>query len=190
MGSVTGKMGDAHAFRQANGCTALPLELAPFASYFVVFHRAVSNQASGKSKRNFPKLTELSEVTGSWKVAFDPTWGGPGEVEFPKLMNWINRPEEGIKYYSGKVTYRKTFDLPTRAGGRLFLDLDNVKNVAEVRLNGKKLGILWCAPWRVEYHRVSQGNGQRAGDRCNQPLGKPGHRRFGAAKGKTHHQNP
>jgi hypothetical protein len=22
--------------------------------------------------------------------------------------------------------------------------------VAEVRLNGKKLGILWCSPWRVE----------------------------------------
>jgi hypothetical protein len=25
-----------------------------------------------------------------------------------------------------------------------------VKDVAEVRLNGKKLGVLWCAPWRVE----------------------------------------
>ena len=34
--------------------------------------------------------------------------------------------------------------------GRIFLDLGAVRNVAEVRLNGKKLGILWCAPWRVE----------------------------------------
>ena len=36
---------------------------------------------------------------------------------------------------------------------RLFLDLGNVMNVAEVRLNGRKLGILWCAPWRVEITR-------------------------------------
>jgi hypothetical protein len=25
-----------------------------------------------------------------------------------------------------------------------------VKNIAEVRLNGKSLGTVWCAPWRVE----------------------------------------
>ncbi len=25
-----------------------------------------------------------------------------------------------------------------------------IKHVAEVRLNGKNLGVLWCAPWRVE----------------------------------------
>jgi hypothetical protein len=150
---VTGETRDAYAFRQADGCTTLPLELSPFASWFVMFRRPVSIYAGGKSERNFPKLTELSELGGSWKVAFDQTWGGPGEVEFPELMNWINRPEDGIRYYSGKATYRKGFDLTPGAdgeGGRLFLDLGNVRNVAEVRLNGKKLGVLWCAPWRVD----------------------------------------
>ncbi len=33
---------------------------------------------------------------------------------------------------------------------RLFLDLGELKDFAEVRLNGKKLGTLWCAPWRIE----------------------------------------
>ncbi len=33
---------------------------------------------------------------------------------------------------------------------RLYLDLGKVKHVAEVRLNGKSLGGVWCAPWRVE----------------------------------------
>ena len=66
-------------------------------------------------------------------------------------MSWNSRPEEGIRFYSGKATYRKTFDLnPEAKKRRLFLDLGDVKNVAEVRLNGQKLGILWCAPWRVE----------------------------------------
>ena len=55
--------------------------------------------------------------------------------------------------------YRKTFDLKTVTNRtkitetekeRLYLDLGNVRNVAEIRLNGQNLGILWCAPWRVE----------------------------------------
>jgi len=33
---------------------------------------------------------------------------------------------------------------------RVFLDLGEIKDVAEVRLNGKKLGTLWCSPWHVE----------------------------------------
>jgi hypothetical protein len=72
-------------------------------------------------------------------------------VEFSALESWTKRPEEGIRCYSGKATYRKRFDLPAETNsGRLFLDLGDVKNVAEIRLNGKNLGILWCAPWRVE----------------------------------------
>jgi hypothetical protein len=35
-------------------------------------------------------------------------------------------------------------------GRRLHLDLGKVKNVAQVRLNGKDLGVVWTAPWQVE----------------------------------------
>lgn len=43
--------------------------------------------------------------------------------------------------------------------GRLFLDLGTVKNVAVVRLNGKNLGILWCAPWRVDITKSVKSTG-------------------------------
>ncbi len=33
---------------------------------------------------------------------------------------------------------------------RIYLDLGEVRNVAEVRLNGKSLGVLWTKPFRVE----------------------------------------
>ena len=156
---VTGKIRQATTFRQADGATTLPLELDRFGSYFIIFRKPVAANSAGKPGRNFPIFKQWAELDNSWQVSFDPNWGGPADAYFPKLENWINRPEDGIKYYSGKATYQKKFDLGQKTtpgiktgpnGKRLFLDLGNVKNVAEVRLNGKYLGILWCAPWRVE----------------------------------------
>ncbi|MCF7972929.1 MAG: hypothetical protein K9N55_03855 [Phycisphaerae bacterium] len=36
------------------------------------------------------------------------------------------------------------------AGNRFYLDLGAVHDMARVRLNGRDLGVLWCAPWRVD----------------------------------------
>ena len=36
-------------------------------------------------------------------------------MTFPELISWTDRPEEGIKYYSGKATYKKAFDLRLKA---------------------------------------------------------------------------
>jgi hypothetical protein len=101
---------------------------------------------------NFPALTTAQEITGAWQVTFDPKWGGPGQVIFEKLDDWIDRPEEGIKLYSGTATYRKTFTFAGGAGNRvpLYLSLGSVKYIARVKLNGKDLGTVWTAPWRVE----------------------------------------
>lgn len=157
--AVTGEIRQAGAFRQANGCTTLPLEFDRFDSWFIVFRKPIAVNVAGKNTYNSLNLKELCNLDDSWKVAFDPQWGGPSDVEFPKLINWIKSAEDGIKYYSGKATYRKKFDRNLKSDNtiktfkndeRLFLDLGNVLDVAEVRLNGMKLGILWCAPWRVE----------------------------------------
>ena len=123
-------------------------------SFFVVFRKPIAAEASGTAPRNFPRLVSVQEIAGGWKVGFDPRWGGPESAEFPELASWTRRPEDGIKYYSGKATYRKTFDLEPFAAAlsrkRVFLDLGAVKAVAEVRLNGRSLGVLWTAPWRVD----------------------------------------
>jgi hypothetical protein len=149
--AVSGKTVIAKAFHQADHCTTLSLEFDAFSSYFIIFRKPVATYASGTAEWNFPKLVELKKLEGSWNTTFDPKWGGPAKAEFPELISWTKRPEEGIKYYSGTAIYTKIFDLDNNPkSGRLFLDLGQVKDVAEVRLNGKKLGVLWCAPWRVE----------------------------------------
>jgi len=83
------------------------------------------------------------------ETEFDPKWGGPAKATFPTLQDWSKRPEDGIKHYSGIATYRKTFDLPAGANDELYLDLGAVHELAEVSVNGEKLGTVWCAPWRI-----------------------------------------
>jgi len=157
--AVTGKTFLANAYQQANTITTLPLEMDAFGSCFVVFRKPIPVGKRGPAATNFPALQELQELGGSWKISFDSKWGGPDSVLFSSLMNWADRPEDGIRYYSGKATYNMMFDLNTQVNdgnkngkrlNRLYLNLGDLKDVAAVRLNGKKLGVLWCAPWQVE----------------------------------------
>ena len=104
------------------------------------------------NKKNWDEFKPFQEISGPWEVSFDPKWGGPAKATFDKLDDWLKRPEDGIRYYSGTAVYHKTFTLqqasiPKR---RLFLDCGKIAVMAEVKLNGRELGVLWKPPYRVE----------------------------------------
>jgi hypothetical protein len=104
------------------------------------------------------ELAVPQEVGGPWEVSFDPQWGGPAKVVFEKLEDWSKRSEEGIKYYSGAASYRTAFTVSSGAlkqsHTRWYLDLGKVAVMAEVRVNGKELGIVWKTPYRVDVTAV------------------------------------
>ncbi len=148
---VTGDSHPAAAFRQSAGLTSVPLEFSPYGSLFVIFRQSITADEQGQGSGNFPTYKIAGELAGPWTVRFDSKWGGPTSVQFENLESWTVRPEDGIKYYSGTATYRRSFDLPAALrGARVALDLGEVKYVAQVRLNGKDLGPLWTKPFRVE----------------------------------------
>ena len=149
---VTGEQRDATAFHQENGRTIVPLELDPCGSTFIVFRRPIPAILSGTAASNYPTPQLLSALSGSWTVNFDSKWGGPANVMFDALTDWTQRPEPGIKFYSGTAVYHKQFDLTNQPemGERILLDLGEVHEVASVRLNGRDLGVLWNKPARVE----------------------------------------
>jgi hypothetical protein len=157
--AVTGTTRDAPAFTQTDdGRTIVPLCLPPRGSLFVVFRQAIPQSQNGKADTNHPTLSPMMEIDGPWTVDFDPKWGGPNSVVFQTLVDWTERSEPGIRYYSGTATYRKTFDLPQarpNSSQPIYLDLGCVKNLATVRLNGKRLGVVWTAPWQVEIKRAT-----------------------------------
>ena len=158
--AVTGARRDAAAFTQTDGRTTVPLELPAYGSLFVVFQKTAITNGIGY---NFPTLKKIGALDGAWQVAFDPKWGGPASVEFEKLVSWTARPEPGIKAYSGTATYRKVFDLPAEVSKKsipgsdlrpltadLFLSLGDLGFIADVRLNGKNLGVVWAAPFQIK----------------------------------------
>ena len=159
---VTGQIRNLPQFAALDdGRTSVPLEFAPRQCFFVIF-RAPKPDESRASQVNFPGLEPVTRLAGPWQVQFDPKWGGPEQAVFDKLEDWTTRPEPGIRHYSGIATYRQTFAVPElTAGMRLCLDLGTVRSMARVRLNGRDLGVVWCAPWRVELTGTVQARDNR-----------------------------
>ena len=151
---MTGESRPLPYFTRENGMTILPMEFDAYESFFIVFNPMQGQtQSKNGSESNFQKTELLSALEGSWEVTFDSKWGGPGPVVFDELVDWTQRPEEGIRYYSGTAVYKKTLDLPiTEKRGdaeEIYLDLGSVNCMARVIWNGEDLGVLWTPPWRV-----------------------------------------
>ena len=99
------------------------------------------------------------EIQGPWRVSFPPNLGAPPEVTLPELISLHQHSEEGVRYFSGTATYMNRFHIETKAvagGRRLYLDLGRVEVSAEVRLNGRNLGVLWKPPLRMDVTEAIQ----------------------------------
>ncbi len=167
---ATGEQRALPQFRSQAGRTSVPLEFEPYGATFIVFRKDIPKLTASKqvsASENFPRLTQVQEVAGPWRVQFDPQWFYPtnelsgdqvkGLVVFEKLSDWNQRPEPAVKYFSGVAVYNNVFHLEKATPERsLFLDLGTVKETARVRLNGKDLGVVWCAPWRLEISGVAK----------------------------------
>lgn len=131
-----------------NGITTVPLALRAQDALFVVFRKPATAQSATVAR---PELRTLASVTGGWDVAFQPGRGAPATTTLPALAPLDRNGDPAIRHFSGIATYSKRLTLPAgSAGKRLWLDLGTVGDVAEVRLNGKTVGIAWKAPYRID----------------------------------------
>ena len=129
-----------------DGRTSIPLTLTPYQSGFVVFRKAGAASLAVAEPVRLPVTT----LSGPWTVTFQPGRGAPESTVLPLLADWSKNADAGVRYFSGTATYRQTFRLPAKAAKRLVLDLGDVREVAEVLVNGKSAGILWKPPYRAD----------------------------------------
>jgi len=92
-------------------------------------------------------------IPGGWHVAFEADRGAPATAELPKLESLSHNVDPAVRYFSGTATYTRQINVPAeaaRAGRRTFLDLGRVEILAHVVVNGRDLGTVWKAPFRVD----------------------------------------
>jgi hypothetical protein len=109
--------------------------------------------SDGNSKTIKGKKPLVQNLLGSWEVQFPAGWGAPEKAVFPELIAWNEHNDSGIRYFSGTATYVKNFNLASdmvENNRRLYLDLGKVEIMAQVKVNGKDLGVLWREPFRLD----------------------------------------
>lgn len=110
--------------------------------------------ASGRTLNcNVDGISAAQPIEGPWTVLFPANSGVLESVTLDKLISWSQYTDLGVKYFSGTATYQKTFRVSPEAltaGHAVYLDLGKVAVMAQIRLNGRDLGILWKSPFRVE----------------------------------------
>ena len=161
---TTAEMRALPKFTHQEKITSIPMTFEAHQSFFVIFPRKNTTQPPEPAGAvNFSEANPVLTWAGPWEVAFDPKGGGAEKIMFDGLQDWSKHSHKGIRYYSGSALYRKTFDCPSGLDGasKMHLDLGLVHDICRVRLNGRDLGILWTAPWRVDISKAVKAKGNQ-----------------------------
>lgn len=137
-------------YRIEHGRTIVPMRLEPNDAVFVVL-RQPANVPSVIMQE--PVIDVLATLQGPWDVSFAPRLGAPPHARFNQLYSWTDNADAGVKYFSGTATYAKTVRVSAASlqnNARVRLDLGEVKNLAEVIVNGQSMGVLWKAPFELD----------------------------------------
>ncbi|GAI98460.1 unnamed protein product, partial [marine sediment metagenome] len=143
----TGNQSMVKNYSDKDGVISIQLDLAPAASAFVVF---TDKKRSLKACTDFGSgMDEEESIDGAWKVTFPDGWGAPSEAIFNELNSWTDSEVDGIKYFSGTASYHKTISIKEKTiseNSIIAIDLGEIRDVAEVYINGTSAGILWKNP--------------------------------------------
>lgn len=170
--AVTGARTPLAVFPNMDGkTTTAMLMLQPEDAKFIVFRGGTIARVEGASlvlskearigtdgAKNpilFPAPPARLMMTGPWTVSFQPGRGAPSSVSMKTLSPLNENANMGIRYFSGIATYKTSFTPPkVKAGQNLLLDLGEVGDLAEVRVNGQSVGTAWLAPYRIDIGKM------------------------------------
>ena len=138
--------------RRKSDWAEIDLDLDPFGSALIVFNPEDDGAAVATPKQP-SKLKRMEPIgAGGWKLAATglvPS-GKTAEIQrdLPQLIDWSLDSE--LRGFSGRGVYTTTFTVAADAVSRLILDLGNVREVAEVTVNGEHAATLLLRPYQVD----------------------------------------
>ena len=122
----------------------IDLELLPGQSIFLL----TTEQPVTQQVAPLPLLTNHELLRATWTLRFPSA----RPLTTDSLTSWTLLGDSTHAYFSGVATYRASFRASEslRKGKRVVLDLGDVRESAEVVLNGKPLGKVWAVPFALE----------------------------------------
>jgi alpha-L-rhamnosidase len=144
------------SYQIKDGRTIVPLKFESWDAYFIIFKDIAKANTFTQVQK---KEKEVISLKKPWQISFQEGRSAPANATFAELKSFTENADLGIKYFSGTATYKSTFTAPKNLKGEYLIDLGEVKNVAEVLLNGKTLGTVWKKPFKVEL-----GNALKSGE--------------------------
>lgn len=130
--------------------TWVEMDLEANDAVFIIFEQKTDTAAFTLPKAEH---TPLVTAFSTWHVAFQDGRGAPESMETDTLKSYTDCAEPGIKYFSGTATYTNTFRLgkaQLRDYHRILLQLGDVKNLAELFVNGQKVVTLCYQPFTAD----------------------------------------
>lgn len=171
---VTGKIGKPFSAYTANGVVKFFESFGPYESKFIVFEKpgppAPNRWDDDKMRRVVKALYALQsdwqitfadqQETVTRKLFFDTAKLAKGYVkevlDAVELRSWTDDSAAFIQYFSGTVDYRTTykFDKDPDTVSVVELQLDQLYNMATVKVNGIDCGTVWTKPYAVDIKKA------------------------------------
>lgn len=133
------------AARRSNGGKEYYLSLKPGESLLLLHEEAETGPVEPAV------LSGRAQLNGNWQLKFKEGKPKiPAAAAMPELASWTTLPDSAT-WFSGTAQYTLVFDLPADVpvDREVVLDLGDVREVADVKLNGKPLGTAWSIPFRL-----------------------------------------
>jgi hypothetical protein len=156
---VTGTTHLAQKWKIKDNRTILPLRLDAGESVFIVLQKPTKQTASEKGE-NWADFEKVVHITSPWTVQFNTAARGPKQpIIFETLTGWNTHTDPQIRYYSGTAVYSNSFDWNGKKQETIYLELENIYNLATVKINGIDCGTIWTKPYRVDIsNALKQGS--------------------------------
>ncbi|MBR1448233.1 MAG: glycosyl hydrolase family 2 [Prevotella sp.] len=140
------------AITAENGHTAIDLTFAPRESYFIILGNGQAQAITDGQPACPCHSVESIPVAGEWTVNFDASVGGPSKpLTLTTLTDWTESSDPRVKYYSGTAVYTNAFVLDKKdRQARYRLSIGQPGSVAQVFVNGREAGTIWCSPWTLD----------------------------------------
>ena len=139
------------SWRQEGDSTFVDLALGKDGSMFVVFPSRRGSYEVLPAR--VAATVEETVIGGPWKVTFKPKLDREFSRVFKRLEDWSLQKDVSVRYFSGTAVYGNTVTVRAEdlvPGRGVSLDLGELNDIAELEVNGVKVGVLWAPPYKAE----------------------------------------